>query len=138
MMVDLVFTSVLSFIAFIVYIVLILSIMLFISSYLAAVIMILIPVILLFAVPTMSVEFLAHTQAEFVNGTVTINNLHILLFIWSTLMGIIIYTELLSWYILRETIKTEPDKQKPGQVNIPIKPLERLLQKFEKMIERKK
>ncbi len=150
-------------IIFILYIFLILLTMLFVSSYLAAFIMVFIPILVLIVKPDFCIEFLSYEQGEFLNGTLTINNLHILLLIWSALLSIIIYTELLSWYISRGTQKQEtkkpetnkpelekeitkaesnesPDKSdeknetKPGQVNIPFKPLERFLQKLENLI----
>ena len=150
-------------IIFISYIFLILLTMLFVSSYLAAFIMMFIPILVLIVKPDFVIEFLSYEQGEFLNGMLTINNLHILLLIWSALLSIIIYTELLSWYISRgtqkhETKKPEPNKpelnkettkagsnespdkseekneKKPGQVNIPFKPLERFLQKLESLI----
>jgi len=144
-------------IIFISYIFLILLTMLFVSSYLAAFIMIFIPILVLVVKPDFGIEFLSFEQGEFLNGMLIINNLHILLFIWSALLSIIIYTEFLSWYFSRgaqkhetkkENIKAEsnesPDKseekneKKPGQVNIPFKPLERFLQKLESLISGKK
>lgn len=143
-MTELLITGITSGIIFILYVLLILLIMLFISSYIAAIILLLVPVIVLIAIPDIGIEFLSFKQAEFLNETVTINNLHVLLFIWSVLLSIIVYTELISWYISRETKENEVKKiekkpvdkpvKKPGQVNIPFKPLERLLQKIERMI----
>ena len=152
-------------IIFVAYILLILLTMLFISSYLAALIMLFIPIIIIIIQPDFGIEFLSYKQGEFLNGMLIINNLHILLFIWSALFSIIFYTELLSWYISRDTQKHEiqksgiyepelkkennkagknespPDKKnykKAGQVNIPFKPLERFLQKLESLINSKK
>lgn len=155
-------TGLTSGIFLIIYLLFILMIMLFISSYLAAIILLLIPVILLIAIPEIGIEFLSFKQAEFLNGTVIINNLHILLFIWSALLSIIIYTELVSWYLSHETHEKKATKtekkpveeleksikkpiekpkektvkavKKPGQVNIPFKPLERFLLKLERMM----
>ncbi len=154
-------------IIFISYIFLILLTMLFVSSYLAAFIMLFIPILVLIVKPDFCIEFLSYEQGEFLNGMLTINNLHILMLVWSALLSIIIYTELLSWYISRgkqkhETKKPEPNKpelekattevgsnespgkpddkneKKPGQVNIPFKPLERFLQKLENLISGEK
>ncbi len=154
-------------IIFISYIFLILLTMLFVSSYLAAFIMLCIPILVLIVKPDFAIEFLSYEQGEFLNGMLTINNLHILLLIWSALLSIIIYTEFISWYVSRGTQKHEikklepnkpelkkeitkaesnesPDKSeeknenKPGQVNIPFKPLERFLQKLERLISGKK
>lgn len=154
-------------IIFISYILLVLLTMLFFSSYLAAFIMLFIPILVLIVKPDFGIEFLSYEQGEFLNGMLTINNLHILLLIWSALLSIIIYTEFLSWYISRgtqkhETKKAEPNKpepekeiikaesggspgkpeektkKKPGQVNIPFKPLERFLLKLESLIGGKK
>ncbi len=164
-------------IIFIAYILLIILTMLFVSSYLAASIMLFIPILVLLIKPDFGIEFLSHEQGEFLGGILIINNIHILLLIWSALLSIIIYTELLSWYISRETLKhktekpesiepemkepepIEPEtknesskaesnkspdkpakktKKKPGQVNIPFKPLERFLVKLESLLGGKK
>ncbi len=154
-------------IIFISYIFLILLTMLFVSSYLAAFIMVLIPIMVLIVKPDFCIEFLSFEQGEFLDGMLTINNLHIMLLIWAALLSIIIYTEFLSWYISRgpqkfETKKPEPNEhelkkedieagsnespdkseekieKKPGQVNIPFKPLERFLLKLESLISGKK
>ena len=166
------FSFIIYLIIFISYILLILLTMLFFSSYLAAFIMLFIPILVLIVKPDFGIEFLTYEQGEFLNGMLTINNLHILLLIWSALLSIIIYTEFLSWYISREpqkheTKKPEPNKpepnkpepekeiikaesngspdkpeektkKKPGQVNIPFKPLERFLLKLESLIGGKK
>jgi len=144
------YSGIISILIFLLFIVLILLVMLFISSYLAAVIMLILPIALLVIMPQISIEFLAYEQAEFLNGMVIINNLHILLFIWSAFLGIILNTEFISWYISKDTRKTEikmkqktddldiTTEKKPGQVNIPFKSIERLLHKFEKIIAKKK
>jgi hypothetical protein len=43
------------------------------------------------------------------NGLVPVNNFHILLMIWSTLIGIILYTEFLTWYLGKGMTKKNPD-----------------------------
>jgi len=143
------YSGILSIIIFLLFLVLILLVMFFISSYLAAAIMLILPIALLVIMPQKSIGFLAYEQAEFLNGMVIINNLHILLFIWSTLLGIILYTEFISWYISKDNRKLEikmkqkaddleiTTEKKPGHVNIPFKSIERLLQKFEKIIKKK-
>lgn len=160
-MTELLVTGLTSITIFAFYVFFILLIMIFISSYLAAIILLVIPVLFLIVIPDTGIEFLRFKQAEFINGTVIINNLHILLLIWSALLSIIMYTELVSWYISHETYKKKARKRektdsniekpidkpvgkqeektveaakKPGQVHIPFKRLERFLQKFERMI----
>ncbi|MCD4843655.1 MAG: hypothetical protein K8R25_04110 [Methanosarcinales archaeon] len=160
--------NIISIIVFLVFILLNLFIMLFISSYLAVLMMIFIPVLIIIILPDIGIEFFGYEQAKFLDGTVIINNLHILLFIWSTLLGIVVYTEVVSWYISgksfklklgrskepqeefseessgEENVKTpkKKPKQKSGiagkKVNIPFKPLERFLMKLERLIGGKK
>ena len=159
--------NIIYFIIFIAYILLIILTMLFISSYMAASIMVFIPVLVLLVKPDFGIEFLSYKQGEFLGGILIINNIHILLLIWSALLSIIIYTELLSWYISKETFKhktkkpesIEPEtknesseaesdkspgkpakktKKQSGQVNIPFKPLERFLVKLESLFGGKK
>ena len=52
---------------------------------------------------------------------VTINNLHILLFIWASLFGIIMYTEILSRYISLALVEQDYLKDKKTSVNYPVK-----------------
>jgi hypothetical protein len=135
--------SIISVIVFIVFILLNLLIMLFVSSYMAAAIMVLIPILLVIILPDLVTGFFCYEQVSFLDGMVTINNLHILLFIWSTLLGVIIYTEVVSWYITGRSLnlkfgKTKKateekvtDKSKENQGVIQQnKPLERLRKKF--------
>jgi len=144
------YSGIMSILIFSLFVALIILTMLFISSYLAAAIMLILPIALLVIVPQKSIEFFAYEQAEFLNGMVIVNNLHILLLIWSALLGIILNTEFISWYISKDTRKPEirmkqktddsdiTTEKKPGQVNIPFKSIERLLHKFKNIIAKKK
>ena len=49
--------------------------------------------------PDISIAFLSYEQMSLVNGLVPVNNFHILLMLWSTLIGLILYTEFLTWYL---------------------------------------
>ncbi|MBU4140169.1 MAG: hypothetical protein KJ729_09615, partial [Euryarchaeota archaeon] len=42
---------------------------------------------------------------------VSVNNIHIMLMLWSALLGVIIYSELLSWYLLRDVSPVEDKKE---------------------------
>jgi hypothetical protein len=50
-------------------------------------------------IPDISIAFLSIQQMSLANGLVPVNNFHILLMIWSTLIGVILYTEFLTWYL---------------------------------------
>ncbi|MDG6243137.1 MAG: hypothetical protein QCH31_01920 [Methanolobus sp.] len=70
-----------------------------ISSRLALIILFFTPLIFILVIPKTSIAFLAYQQMLLANGLVPVNNFHILLMLWSTLIGIILYTEFLTWYL---------------------------------------
>ena len=69
-----------------------------VSSISAVIIMLFVPVLAVLIIPNTVIAFLSYQHLLLANGMVPINNFHILLFIWSTLIGIILYTEFLTWY----------------------------------------
>lgn len=69
------------------------------SSRLALMILLIIPLIFILVLPDISIAFLSYEQMSLVNGLVPVNNFHILLMLWSTLIGVILYTEFLTWYL---------------------------------------
>jgi len=70
-----------------------------VSSRLAMLTLLVIPILAVIILPGTSVAFLSYRHFLFADGLVPVNNFHILLVIWSTLMGIIISTEFLTWYL---------------------------------------
>ncbi|MDY0385864.1 MAG: hypothetical protein RBT65_01780 [Methanolobus sp.] len=91
--------------------VLILFVLINMSSRLALIILFLAPLFLILLMPGTSIAFLSYRHMLLANGLVPINNFHILLMLWSTLIGIILYTEFLTWYLARGA------KMKNGKVN---------------------
>ena len=71
------------------------------SSLMAAIVLLVVPLTLIVAIPEAATTFLSYEHARLAGGLVPINNYHLLLFIWSTIMGIILYTEFLTWYLSR-------------------------------------
>lgn len=71
------------------------------SSRLALIVLFLTPVILILLIPDILIAFLSYQHMLLAEGLVPINNFHILLMLWSTLIGIILYTEFLTWYLAR-------------------------------------
>ncbi|ETA67915.1 MAG: hypothetical protein PWQ51_134 [Methanolobus sp.] len=69
------------------------------SSRLALIILLIIPLAFILVIPDISIAFLSIQQMSLANGLVPVNNFHILLMIWSTLIGVILYTEFLTWYL---------------------------------------
>lgn len=69
------------------------------SSLMAAIVLLLLPLVTIVAIPETANAFLAHEHARLAGGVVPINNYHLLLFVWSTIIGIILYTEFLTWYL---------------------------------------
>lgn len=134
-MVDVFYTGLFFIFIYLIYYLFIPLTMLFISSYVAAITMLLFPIIFLLSIPEKGIEFLAYAQVKFFNEVVTINNLHILLFIWASLFGIIMYTEILSRYISQALVEQDylNDKKtsvnypgKSGLINATFKPVEQL------------
>ncbi|MCD4702722.1 MAG: hypothetical protein K8R64_00210 [Methanosarcinaceae archaeon] len=71
------------------------------SSIIALLILIGMPLIVVLVIPSVATSFLSQQHIILANGAVPINNYHILLLIWSTLIGIILYTEFLTWYMTK-------------------------------------
>ncbi|MCK5108871.1 MAG: hypothetical protein KAR25_04200 [Methanosarcinales archaeon] len=90
-----------SIILYLLYTTLVLILLIRISTFIAAILLLGIPLVLVLALPDQSVAFLSHQQAVFGDGLIPINNLHILLFIWSSLIAVILYTEFITWYLGR-------------------------------------
>lgn len=100
-----------SVLMFFIYIAIILTILLYVSPVLSAVVLILIPLISVYLMPGVTTRFFSMQQFSFAG--ISIQNIHILLSIWSALIGIVAYTEIVSWYLLREE-KPMPEEVKPG------------------------
>ncbi|MBP1910534.1 hypothetical protein [Methanolobus bombayensis] len=80
------------------------------SSRLALIILIVVPLIFILMIPDISIAFLSVEQMSLANGLVPVNNFHILLMLWSTLIGVILYTEFLTWYLGKGMkMKKNPD-----------------------------
>lgn len=88
-----------SVIIFVIYIIAILTVLLYISPLLSAFVLMLIPLASVYFLPEETVNFFVTSQ--FSLAGVEIRNIHILLSLWSSLLGIVAYTEILSWYLLR-------------------------------------
>jgi hypothetical protein len=61
-----------------------------ISSILAMIVLLFVPMLVVLIMPKSTIAFLSYQHLLLADGLVPINNLHILLFIWSTLIGIIL------------------------------------------------
>ncbi|MDI3539674.1 MAG: hypothetical protein PWQ52_797 [Methanolobus sp.] len=70
-----------------------------ISSRLAMLVLAAVPLLAVILMPGASVAFLSYEHFRFAEGLVPVNNFHILLTLWSTLIAIILYTEFLTWYL---------------------------------------
>lgn len=105
--------DILSILLFFIYSMAILLILVYISPLLSAFIMILVPVACVYILPEETISFLSIMQFSYTG--VQIYNLHILLLIWSAFIGIIAYAEVLTWYLLRETVPA-PDKNETSPI----------------------
>lgn len=92
---------ILSAILYLVYIALVFALLIRLSSFVAAIALLATPILLLLISPERSIAFLAHQHLALGNGILPVHNLHILLFIWSSLLAIILYTEFITWYLGR-------------------------------------
>ncbi|WP_440953019.1 hypothetical protein [Methanococcoides sp. FTZ1] len=77
------------------------------SSLMAAIVLLVAPLTFIIATPEVATAFLAYEHARLAGGLVPISNYHLLLFIWSTIIGIILYTEFLTWYLSRNKRTTK-------------------------------
>ena len=137
---------------FIGYVIIVLAVLLYRSAILATILIIALPAASLLIFPEASAAFLSSKRFSIIDDTVPIYNVHILLFIWASLLTLISYSELVSWY-LTTTLKEERNKEKneersrkngalPAkksgmQVKIPFKPLENILIKMESLISKR-
>jgi|LGVF01.1.fsa_nt_gb hypothetical protein len=92
---------ILSVILYLFYSTLVFTLLIRISSLIAAVALLGMPILIILIAPDMSISFLAYQHAVLGDGMIPINNLHIMLFIWSSLLAIIMYTEFITWYLGR-------------------------------------
>ncbi len=102
--------DILSGIIFFIYVIIILMILIYISPILSALVLVLVPVASVYLLPDQTIRFFSEQQFSFEG--VSIQNIHILLSIWSALLGVVAYTEIVSWYLLREE-KPAPKGVKP-------------------------
>jgi len=84
--------------------------MVYVSSAIAVLALLLLPVMCIFIMPDTTLSFLAFRHLVLAEGNVPINNYHVLLFVWSTLIGIIVYSEIFTWYLGRRENKKVPIK----------------------------
>jgi predicted membrane protein len=84
--------------------------MVYVSSAVAILALLLVPLMCIFIMPDTALSFLAFRHAMLAEGNVPINNYHILLLVWSTLIGMIVYSEIFTWYLGRKETKKVPIK----------------------------
>jgi len=108
--------DILSLLFFFIYILIILVILIYVSPIISAVFMLIVPVFSMLILPVQVSTFFSIKQFSFVEDTVPIYNLHILLFVWSAFIAVIAYAEVLTWYLLREK---KPKIVKAAEANVP-------------------
>lgn len=91
-----------------------------ISSRLAMLILFLTPFISTLIIPKTFIAFLSYQHILLANGLVPVNNFHVLMMLWSTLLGIILYTEFLTWYLAK-------DKDSSKNIKIEISTIQNVL-----------
>jgi len=92
--------DILSYLLFFIYAMVILILLIYISPIISGIIMIILPVAIALLFPDPVSQFLSIWQFSYMG--VPVNNIHLMLMLWSALLGIIIYSELLSWYLLMD------------------------------------
>lgn len=102
--------SVISLIIFALLTLLVIVLMVYVSSAVAILALLLLPVMCIFIIPDTALSFLAFRHVTLAEGNVPINNYHVLLFVWSTLIGIIVYSEIFTWYLGRKEPQKIPEK----------------------------
>ena len=86
------------------------------SSMMAIIVLFFVPMLAVLIMPKTVMAFLSYQHLLLADGLVPINNFHILLFIWSTLIGIILYTEFLTWYLARKAVHGHHSMSLLGEV----------------------
>jgi hypothetical protein len=102
--------TLISIILYLMYTALVLTLLVRLSSFIAATALLGIPLLFVLILPDQSVTFMSYQHAVLGDGLIPINNLHILLFIWSAMLAVILYTEFITWYLGRgkgEDVSTE-------------------------------
>ncbi|MDD5615407.1 MAG: hypothetical protein PHH85_04325 [Candidatus Methanoperedens sp.] len=92
--------DILSVLLFFIYAMVILILLIYISPVISAIVMIILPVAIALIFPDPVSQFLSISQFSYMG--VPVNNIHLMLMLWSALLGIIIYSELLAWYLLMD------------------------------------
>ncbi|MDO9518541.1 MAG: hypothetical protein Q7J10_10925 [Methanosarcinaceae archaeon] len=86
------------------------------SSIMAMIVLLFVPIIAVLIMPKSVIAFMSYQHLLLADGLVPINNFHILLLIWSTLIGIILYTEFLTWYLARKAVHGHHSMSLLGEV----------------------
>ncbi len=102
-----------SIMIFFIYVVVILMILIYISPVFASLVLVLVPMVSVVLLPDKTIGFFEKPQFSFEN--ISIQNLHILLLIWSAVIAVVASTEIISWYL----IVTEKPRQKPKEPEKP-------------------
>lgn len=105
-----------SVIIFFIYIIAVLMILIYISPVLSILVLMFIPIASVYFLPEQTIRFFSIRQFSF--AEVPVQNIHILLLIWSALIGIVAYSEIVSWYLLRDE-KPKPTIEKPKELGKP-------------------
>lgn len=98
-----------SLMLFFIYAMITLMILVYLSPKVSAVLMIIIPVAIVFLYPEPVAQFFSIEQFSYQG--MPVYNIHVMLMLWSALLGIIIYSEFLSWYLLRDVSHVDAGKK---------------------------
>lgn len=97
--------SVISLIMFTLLTLLAILLMVYISSAVAILALLLLPLACIFIMPDTALSFLSFRHVVLAEGNVPINNYHVLFFVWSALVGMIVYSEIFTWYLGKKETK---------------------------------
>lgn len=116
--------DIVSIMIFFIYVVAILIILVYISPILATFVLVIVPVASVLLLYDRTTGFFEEQQFAF--GNISIQNIHILLMIWSAIIAVVASTEIISWYLLvTEKPKQEiKETEKPVAAQAPPKPVE--------------
>ncbi len=103
----------LSLLVFFIFAVVILIMLVYISPIISALVMLVVPLASIYLVPEQALWFFSMQQVSFMG--VPIYNVHILLLVYSAILGIAVYSELLSWYLLIDETRTSDKREKTAE-----------------------
>ena len=86
-----------------------------VSTIVAALVLILVPLMSVLLLPATSLQFYSYEHILLFEGLVQITNFHILFFVWAALLSVIVYTEFITWYLKQQMVSSSKNEYEPPE-----------------------